>query len=117
MRKPEEEATQQVKLRLRADLRRRLEQEARHHRLTLNNEIRIRLEDSLEQGARRDLSDIVMDLRVSWLRFGARFLRMELADELANAVLQGGDAVRIRTLAQLIVEHRGAEQRDRGGVL
>jgi hypothetical protein len=31
-------------------------------------------------------------------------------------VMENGDAVRIRTLAQLIVEHRAAERRNLGGV-
>ena len=41
---------------------------------------------------------------------------MELADELADAVLQGGDSARIRALAQLIVEQRNVERRGLGGV-
>src|SRR5262245_55168891 len=111
--KPE---TTQIKLRLREDLKRRLEQEAAHRRSTLNNEIRIRLENSLEQGAHRNLEDIISSMRTEWGRFSARFLRMELADQLADAVMQGADTVQVRTLAQLIVEHRAAERRGLGGV-
>jgi hypothetical protein len=114
MRKPEEGA--QIKLRLREDLKRRLEQQAARHRSTLSTEVRHRLENSLEEGARGALEDIVSDLRIAWGRFSARFLRMELADQLADAVMENGDAVRIRTLAQLIVEHRAAERRNLGGV-
>jgi hypothetical protein len=110
------EATAQVKLRLREDLKLRLEQEAAHHGTTLNAEVRTRLEDSLEVSAHRKLEDIVSALRTEWARFSARFLRMDLADQLADLVLQGGDATHIRALAQLIVEHRAAERRGLGGV-
>jgi hypothetical protein len=129
-----EDTPVQIKLRLRYGLKYRLEQEAARHIRTLNDEARIRLEasleqsdargledvvtdlrrlgDSLKQGAERDLKDIVTDLRVNWGRFAARFLRMELADQLADSVLaERSDPTHIRTLAQLIVEQRSAEQR------
>ena len=128
---PENTPTQ-IKLRLHYGLKRRLEQEATQHIRTLNDEVRIRLEasleqddqrsledvvtdlrrlgDSLKQGAERDLKDIISELRVSWGRFAARFLRMELADQLADSVLHGGNPEQAQLLAQLIVEQRSAEQ-------
>jgi hypothetical protein len=106
----------QVKLRLSAGLHDRLVQQAEHHARTLNAELRLRLEDSFEQGARRTLEDICTDMRIAWGRWAGRLLTRELADELADAVLQSGDPARMRTLAQLIVEQRNVERRGLGGV-
>jgi Arc-like DNA binding domain len=113
---PEAARVAQFKLRVPWDLRTRLLQAADSHGRTINAELRLRLEDSFEQGAHRNLEEICTDLRTAWGRFSARFLRMELADQLADAVMQNGDAARIRTLAQLIIEHRVSERRGLGGV-
>ena len=115
-RQAEEAHRIQVRVRLDPDLLNRLVQESDRHRRTFNGEVRLRLQASFEQDARRSLEDTCGELRVAWGRFAARFLRMELADELADAVLQGGDPARIRTLAQLIVEQRNIERRGLGGV-
>lgn len=115
-REAEEAHRQQVRVRLDPHLLKRLVQESDRHARTLNGEVRLRLEASFEQDARRNLEDIGTDLRVAWGRFAARFLRMELADELADAALQGSDPARIRTLAQLLVEQRNIERRGLGGV-
>jgi hypothetical protein len=104
-------------LRLDARLRERLQQEADKHHFTLTNEIRIRLLDSFDRDVMRGLDDITRDMEVCWLRFSTRFLRMQLSDELADAVLKGETPEKLRGLAQLIVSHRGAEQRvSQGGV-
>jgi hypothetical protein len=115
-REAEEAHRRQVRVRLDPDLLGRLVQESDRHRRTFNAEIRLRLEASFEQDARRRLEDICADMHVAWGRFAARFLRVELADELADAVLQGGDSARIHTLARLIVEQRNIERRGLGGV-
>jgi hypothetical protein len=109
-------AIRELKVRLAGDLYRRLLLQADRHGHTLNGEISRRLEDSLEQATRRTLEEICTDLRVAWGRWAGRLLTRELADELADAVLQAGDPVRIRTLAQLIVEQRNVERRGLGGV-
>ena len=106
----------QVRVRLDPHLLNRLVQKSERHRRTFNGEVRLRLEASFEQDARRRIEDICAELRVAWGRFSARFLRMELADEVADAVLQGADPARVRTLAQLIVEQRNIERRGLGGV-
>ena len=115
-REAQEARRQQVRVRLDPGLLNRLVQESDRHRRTFNAEIRLRLEASFEQDARRNLEDICADLRVAWGRWSARLLTRELADDLADAVLQAGDPVHIRTLAQLIVEQRNIERRGLGGV-
>jgi hypothetical protein len=100
-----------INLPIREDLYRKLEQAAAGHRFTLTNEIRIRLEDSFERDAKRELDDIALDMKTNWVRYGARFLRMDLADQLAAAVMQGGDPEKLRGLARLIIQHRAVEQR------
>lgn len=99
-----------VNLRIRESLRARLEHAAKQHRFSLNNEIRLRLEDSLEADTRRGIEDIRRDMEICWARFSARFLRMELGDELADAVLRR-DSEKALLLARLIIEHRTTEQR------
>jgi hypothetical protein len=101
----------QISLRLREDLRRRLEQKAAQRHLTLAGEIRIRLEDSLDIEPESDLRAIVDELKINWHRYGARFLRMDLGDQLADAVVNDGDPKKIKMLARLIIEHRATEQR------
>src|SRR5262245_3849893 len=109
-------AIRELKVRLAGDLYRRLVQQAEQHGRPLNGEISQRLEDSLEQGERRNLEEICTELRIAWGRWAGRLLTRELADELADAVLQGSDPARIRTLAQLIIEQRNVERRGLGGV-
>src|SRR5262245_36528463 len=93
-REAEEAHRRQVRVRLGPYLLNRLGQESDRHARTFNAEVRLRLEASFEQDARRRLEDICTELRVAWSRFSARFLRMELADELVDAVLQDGDPAR-----------------------
>jgi hypothetical protein len=108
-------AIRELKVRLAGHLYRRLVQQAEQHGRPLNGEISHRLEDSLEQGELRNLEAIIADMNIAWGRWSARLLRIELADQLADAVLKGGDSAQIRMLAQLIVRHRSDEQRGLGG--
>jgi hypothetical protein len=100
-----------IHLRLDDGLRQRLQQEADRHRFTVTNEIRVRLLDSFDRDLTRGLDEIRLDMEICWRRFGARFLRMELADQLAEAVVKSESQEQIRALAQLIIAHRTAEQR------
>ena len=105
----------ELKTRLPEKLYRRLARQADLRASTLNGEITPRLEESFEQAERRSFEDIAADLRIAWGRFSARFLRMDLADQLADAVMRGDDLAHTRTLAQLIVEQRNVERRGPGG--
>jgi hypothetical protein len=115
LQKPRQPHRNVLHLRLDEPLRKRLQKAADAHRFPLVREIRHRLEDSLDSIAeredRRGFRDIRLDMEICWARFSARFLRMDLADQLADAVVKGGDLDRAKTLARLIVEHRATEQR------
>jgi hypothetical protein len=98
-------------LRLDETTRARLQQEADRHHLTLVAEIRTRVLDSFDRDVKRGLDDIRQDMEINWARFAARFLRIDLADQLADAVVRGDDPQSIKTLARLIIEHRSHERR------
>lgn len=100
----------QIKLRLTRELHAQLVEQAQLHGHTVNAEIRQRLEASREQGARSILEDICRDMDVTWARYSGRLLSRKLADEIADAVMQGSDHPRLRTLAQLIIEQRNVER-------
>src|SRR5262249_39352115 len=57
-------------LRIRESLRAKLAREAEKNHTSLNNEIRRRLEASLEKAAVRDLDAIAADMHTTWLRVG-----------------------------------------------
>jgi Arc-like DNA binding domain len=97
MRKPID--TAHVNLRIRESLRAKLEREAKAHRTSLNNEIRLRLEDSLEKAALRKADDIVNSMDTSWGRFENRFLLLGLEADLAEALAQSTDP-KVMTLAR-----------------
>jgi hypothetical protein len=100
-----------IHLRIDESLRERLQQAADTHRCSLVREIRNRLLDSLDDITGRGFEDIRRDMEICWARFSARFLRMELGDQLADAVVKGEEPGRVKTLARLIIEHRTTEQR------
>lgn len=109
--KPQQPHRNVIHLRIDASLRERLQQAADAHRCSLVRELRNRLLDSLDGVTGRGFEDIRRDMEICWARFSARFLRMELGDELADAVVKGGNPEKIKTLARLIIEHRTTEQR------
>lgn len=63
--------TRNFTLRMRESLGRKLEAAAQKNRHSLNNEIRIRLEDSFQRDARRTLDELAEDLKATWLRIAA----------------------------------------------
>jgi len=100
-------------LHLRVDehLRQRLQQAADEHRIPLVAEIRLRLADSFTRGdVVRTVDDAVMSMKINWERYAARHLRIDLGDQLADAVVAGDDS-KAKTLARLLIEHRAVEQR------
>jgi hypothetical protein len=80
-------STIQVNLRLDPSLRLRLEREAARHQTNFNNELRVRLEQSLEVAQpTRLLSDIASDIEINWHRFGDRFLELQLGEDILVAL-------------------------------
>lgn len=101
----------QLSLRLREPLRRKLERAAAAHHFTLNNEIRIRIEDSFARDAAYALDDLIGDLRIKWARQGERDKALEFGDQLAAAVLAQGKWEDLAQLARLWQHHRAREMR------
>jgi hypothetical protein len=103
-------------LRIRESLRSRLLREAERHHFTLNNEIRIRLEDSLNRDAVRVFDNIADDMQINWARFSNRLLLLSLEDQLADALAKTTDP-EVASLAKLWLQHREQERRlTKGGV-
>jgi len=98
-------------LRLAPELQVLIQQAADAHHTTLSNEIRLRLIASFERDNLRALEDITYDMKVCWARWSARTTRMDLADQLADAVVRGADPQSVQTIARLIVKHREEERR------
>jgi hypothetical protein len=80
-----------IMLRIREDLRRKLEREAKRHRTSLNAEMNMRLEDSFDQAARRSNESVAADLETNALRLGALVTRLELSEQLAERLAQTND--------------------------
>jgi len=99
-----------INLRLREDLRRQLEAAAKQRNATLSNEIRWRLEDSFKQDTLRVLEDVGYDMQVCWARFSARHLRLDLEKELVEELARADDLAKVKTLAQLWLQHGSKEQ-------
>jgi hypothetical protein len=103
----------QVNLRIREGLRRKLAREAERRRWSLNNEMRWRLEASLEQAAVRDLDDVATDMKANWERYAERLLCLSLEEQLAKALAQG-DFDKAKPLAQAWLNtRRTARQEDK----
>jgi hypothetical protein len=101
-----------LSLRLLEGLRRRLEREAENHRISLSREIHLRLEDSFQRETSRTFEKLIADLEICWLRYSARFLRLELEEQLAADLAACKELPpQIATRARLWLAHRAQEQR------
>jgi hypothetical protein len=78
--------TAHVSLRIRESLRRRLEQEAKRHRTSLNNMIRLKLEDSFAEQDRKDHGEHNRDTEVLLARYAKHLTLYELQQDLARAL-------------------------------
>jgi hypothetical protein len=81
--------TRNFTLRIRETLGRKLEAAAQRNRHSLNNEIRLRLEDSFRAQHLRDMEVIVADLRVIDARLGLKVTLGGLEEDLATALAEG----------------------------
>jgi hypothetical protein len=92
-------------LRIREDLRRRLEREAKRRGLSLNMEMTHRLERSFEIDASRSNDSIAEDIKQNWGHFADRFLALSLEDDLAKALAETDDP-KIAALAKAWLKTR-----------
>jgi|SRR5579872_1625631 len=75
----------QPNLRIREDLRRRLEREAKKRGVSLNNEMTYRLDRSFEQDAMRSNEEISEDMKNIWARYGEMFHSLNKQGDLIRA--------------------------------
>lgn len=71
--------------------------------------------DRPRRDALRTADDVIMSMQINWHRFAARFLRMDLSYQLADAVMKDDPPEKLRNLARLVIAHRTHEQRDPAG--
>jgi len=75
----------QPNLRIREELRRRLEKEAAKRRVSLNQEMTYRLQRSLEEDAARTIDNIAGDIANVWDRFSAAHHKANMMGDLVRA--------------------------------
>jgi hypothetical protein len=75
----------QFKIRIREDLRLRLEAEARKRDVSTNYEMRSRLEQSFERKEIFELSRVAEDIRTGWAQWGKALDQLNLQNDLARA--------------------------------
>ena len=92
-------------LRIRETLGRRLEAAARRNQTSLNNEIRLRLEDSFQVQARREIEGIVDNLNIVNAKLTQTVTLPPLEETLAQALAQG-DFEKAKPLAFAWLERR-----------
>ncbi len=78
-------ATAQLKLRIREDLRRRLEAAAKKRAVSLNSELVWRLQQSLDQESLRKHDEIVRDMDVMQARYGNALIDHDASVNLMRA--------------------------------
>ena len=78
--------TVQVNLRIKESLRRQLEREADKHQTSLNNEMRLRLEDSFKAQDLRDHGEHNRDTEVLLARYARHLTLHELQQDLMRAM-------------------------------
>jgi hypothetical protein len=98
----------QVSLRIRKNLHRKLKIEAAKHRVSLNNEIVLRLNDSFEDlGARRSLDSIAIQMGLLWSQVETYVAASELEIEVTRAVLENKDS---KEIVKLLLKWLGQRQ-------
>jgi hypothetical protein len=75
-------AIAQLKLRIREDLRAKLEKAATKRAVSLNFEMTSRLSDSLDRESLFTLGQVAQDIAINWARFGNALHNAELFDQL-----------------------------------
>jgi hypothetical protein len=103
--------TVQINLRVKESLRRKLEREADKHQTSLNNEMRLRLEDSFNAPAAHDLYEIAGEIRRAWNPWGERQLRKRLEDDLIEAMAKSTDPEVAKAAEVLILTEQGLSRR------
>lgn len=105
-------ATVHINLRLRESLRQKLARAADKHRVSLNSEIVLRLQDSFEnKDAPRALHEITESMQLNWARLATHLAASQLEKEVTTALLQNKDPANIVKLLRDWLLHREVERR------
>jgi hypothetical protein len=99
-----------VNLRIRRELRDQILARAERHHTSLNNMIRLMLEDAFAQQNTRTLADITSDMAVQYARLSSRLSLMEREGALIEA-LAFGDPQATKTQARALLEIYKSAQR------
>lgn len=89
-----------IKIRLREPLRAKIEAAAKRNVVSMNAEMVRRLEHTFEKQTLGNLQDIAEDMKLVWEKYGNRFLKLELADEILTAI-ESGDLEAARRAARV----------------
>ena len=98
-----------VGLRIREPLRARLEQAAKQNGVSLNREMNNRLADSFGYPSKLDFDQIRADMKVCWAKYSDRFMRLELQDDLRQAIADRNEAEAIAIVKALIASKEPPE--------
>jgi hypothetical protein len=104
--------TVDIKIRLREPLRAKIEAAAKRRSGSMNAEMISRLEDSFAKQTIGNLQDIADDMKLVWEKYGDRFLKLELADEIFEAI-ESGDLEAARRAARLYRQNRSTQKGQR----
>jgi hypothetical protein len=104
--------TVQINFRVSEALRRKLNGAAFRNGTSINNEMRVRLEQSFEDESKRMFIDVAEDLKIAWQRFGERFVIRELESDIL-AALEARDFERAHAYAIAIRRTQEAAAKER----
>ena len=115
--KPRQRPGIHVNLVLTDELHQKIAKQAQHHHFTVSNMIRVMALDYLERGTVQGLDAIHRDMEIVWARFSGRFTRLELEEQIIDALAGAqnlDDLARVRSLGKASQSIRdGSEQRER----
>jgi hypothetical protein len=101
--KPKKSGPHHVNLMLNDDLYGRILALAQRTHFTVSNQIRVMLLEYLEGLETRALDHIRQDMEIVWARFSARFTRLDLEEQILDALANAqslDDLTRIKKLAK-----------------
>ncbi len=75
----------QINLRIREELRRRLEREAKRRGVSLNFEMTSRLQETFDLETQRTFDKIGEDMKINWARYGEMFHELAKQGDLIRA--------------------------------
>jgi plasmid stability protein len=104
----------QTGIRLPESLIAKLKREAARRRVSFNDEVRMRLQDSLEnRDAPRAFDAIQEDMRIAWERYVNRLIMLDCEEELVRALAQSTDIKIVAFANTWLIHHARERELDR----